>query len=80
MRATEASCQARRLLRARYGQLSSVDGEEILEEVKEVERIRVNGSFKERVLHRRKKVIDDDLPVIAGAFAEFRKKNKEPGA
>lgn len=58
----------------------SPDGEEILEDVKEVERIRVNGSFKERVLHRKKKVIDDDLPVIAEAFAEFRNKNKEPGA
>ncbi|MCB1767981.1 MAG: hypothetical protein KDJ22_18330, partial [Candidatus Competibacteraceae bacterium] len=58
----------------------SPDGEEILEDVKEVERIRVNGSFKERVLHRKKKVLDDDLPVIAAAFAEFRKRNREPGA
>jgi len=57
----------------------SPDGEEILEEVKEVERIRVNGSFKERVLHRKKKVVDDDLPLIAAAYQEFRKKNKEPG-
>ena len=45
-----------------------------------IERIRVNGSFKERVLHRKKKVLDDDLPVIAAAFAEFRKRNREPGA
>jgi type I restriction enzyme M protein len=58
----------------------SPDGEEILEDVKEVERIRVNGSFKERVLHRKKKVVDDDLPLIAAAYQEFRKKNKEPGA
>lgn len=57
----------------------SPDGEEILEDVKEVERIRVNGSFKERVLHRKKKVVDDDLPLIAAAYQEFRKKNKEPG-
>lgn len=57
----------------------SPDGEEILEDVKEVERIRVNGSFKERVLHRKKKVVDDDLPLIAAAYRDFRKKNKEPG-
>lgn len=58
----------------------SPDGEEILEDVKEVERIRVNGSFKERVLHRKKKVLDDDLPLIAAAYLEFRTKNKEPGS
>ena len=58
----------------------SPDGEEILEDVKEVERIRVNGSFKERVLHRKKKVVDDDLPLIAAAYREFRKQNPEPGA
>jgi len=45
-----------------------------------VERIRVNGSFKERVLHRKKKVVDDDLPIIGKEYTDFRKKNKEPGA
>jgi len=39
----------------------------------------VNGSFKERVLHRKKKVVADDLPLIGVAYQEFRKKNKEPG-
>ena len=57
----------------------SPDGEEILEEVEEVERIRVNGHFVERRLRRKKKVIDDDLPIIADAYREFRAKHKEPG-
>lgn len=57
----------------------SPDGEEILKEVEEVERIRVNGHFVERRLRRNKKVIDDDLPLIADAYREFRAKNKEPG-
>lgn len=58
----------------------SPDGEEILEEVREVERIRVNGSFKQRVLHRKRKVVDDDLPLIAAAYRKFREENREPGA
>jgi type I restriction enzyme M protein len=57
----------------------SPDGEEILEEVEEVERIRMNGHFVERRLRRKKKVVDDDLPVIADAYREFRAKHKEPG-
>lgn len=57
----------------------SPDGEELLEDFKEVEYIRMNGLVKERVLHRKKKVLDDDLPLIAAAYQEFRKKNKEPG-
>ncbi len=57
----------------------SLDGEEILEDVEEVERIRTNGHFVERRLRRKKKVLDDDLPLIADAYREFRAKNKEPG-
>jgi type I restriction enzyme M protein len=68
----------------------SPDGEEILEEQDEVERVRVNGHFVERRLRRKKKVVDSDLPYtlengrvvdgpIADAYREFRKKNKEPG-
>ena len=57
----------------------SPDGEEILEEVEEVERIRTNGHFVERRLRRKKKVLDDDLPLIADAYREFRTTNKEPG-
>jgi type I restriction enzyme M protein len=58
----------------------SPDGEELLEDVEEVERIRVNGQFVERRLRRKKKVLDDDLPLIADAYRDFLKKYKEPGA
>lgn len=58
----------------------SPDGEEILQEVEEVERIRMNGHFVERRLRRKKKIVDDDLPLIAKAYLDFRGKNKEPGA
>ena len=69
----------------------SPDGEEILEDVEEVERIRTNGHFVERRLRRKKRIIDSDLPFsregggfvegpIADAYKEFRRKNKEPGA
>jgi type I restriction enzyme M protein len=69
----------------------SPDGEEILEEVEEVERIRTNGHFVERRLRRKKRIVDSDLPFsregggfvegpIAEAYKEFRKGNKEPGA
>ncbi len=57
----------------------SPDGEEILEEVDETERIRVGGRYVTRTLRRKKKVIDDDLPKIADAFREFGRKNPEPG-
>lgn len=58
----------------------SPDGEEILEDVEEIERIRTNRSFVTRTLRRKRKKLDDDLPEIAKAFHEFRKKNKEPGS
>jgi type I restriction enzyme M protein len=58
----------------------SPDGEEILENVEEVERIRVGGQFVTRTLRRKQKVVDDDLPRIAEAYREFRSKNREPGA
>jgi type I restriction enzyme M protein len=68
----------------------SPDGDEILEEVEEVERIRTNGYFVERRFRRKKRIIDSDLPFsregggfvegpIADAYKEFRKKSKEPG-
>lgn len=58
----------------------SPDGEEILEEVEEAERIRVGGKLVTRMLRRKKKVLDDDLPRIAAAYHEFRTNNREPGA
>ena len=54
--------------------------EEMVEEVEVREKIRVNGSHVVRVLRRREKVIDDDLPLIAEAYREFRNETPEPGA
>lgn len=56
------------------------DGEEILESFEEVERIRIKGKDVTRTLKRQQKIVDDDLPLIAEAFREFRKENPEPGA
>lgn len=58
----------------------SPDGEELIKEVEYKERIRVNGKSVVRVLRRKEKTVDDDLPRIAAAFQEFRAKNPEPGA
>jgi type I restriction enzyme M protein len=57
----------------------SPDGEEILEEVEEVERISVGGYTVERTLRRKTKVLDDDLPAIADAYRAFRAQHAEPG-
>ena len=56
------------------------DGEELVEEVEHRERIRINGRSVVRVLRRKEKTVDDDLPRIADAFREFRGANPEPGA
>lgn len=55
------------------------DGEEILEEKIETERIRQNGHNVTRTLRRKRKIPDNDLPEIATAYREFRSKNPEPG-
>jgi type I restriction enzyme M protein len=55
------------------------DGEEVLVEQEETERIRVAGKLVTRTLRRKKKILDDDLPKIAMAYREFRSKNPEPG-
>jgi len=55
------------------------DGEPILEDVVERERIRINGRDEVRTLHRKRFVIDDDLPEIAEAYRRFREKHPEPG-
>jgi len=62
--------------------MRSPDGEEILEEIEEVEKIRVGGRVVTRTLTRKRKIVDDDLPRIAEAYREFRTKgeNREPGA
>lgn len=58
----------------------SPDGEEILEDQEESERIRVNGSVITRTLKRKKKILDNDLPLIAEAYRAFRAQHPEPGA
>ncbi|MGO9060065.1 MAG: class I SAM-dependent DNA methyltransferase, partial [Candidatus Binataceae bacterium] len=57
----------------------SPDGEEILEEQEESERIRINGKSVIRTLRRKRKIPDNDLPEIARAYRAFREKNPEPG-
>jgi type I restriction enzyme M protein len=56
------------------------DGEEVLRDDVETERIRIGGKVVVRTLHRKKKILDDDLPKIAEAYREFRKRNPEPGS
>ena len=68
----------------------SPDGEVILEDVTETEDVRVGEKSVTRTLHRRQKIIDNDLPYllntkyicgpIAEAFTAFRAEHKEPGA
>lgn len=57
----------------------SPDGQEVVKQVEERERIRVNGKSVIRVLRRKEKVIDDDLPEIGRLYQEFRARNEEPG-
>ncbi len=68
----------------------SPDGEVILEDIRETEQVRVGGKLITRTLHRKQKIIDNDLPYllnstyirgpIADAFAAFRAEHEEPGA
>lgn len=68
----------------------SPDGEIILEEIEEIERVRVGGELVKRTLRRKEKIIDNDLPYllntkyfpgpIADAFHEFRGDHEEPGS
>jgi type I restriction enzyme M protein len=55
------------------------DGEELIEEVEHRERVRVGGKSVVRVLRRREKTLDDDLPRIAEAYRTFRAQNRVPG-
>lgn len=55
------------------------EGDEVIEEVDESERIRVGGESVVRRLRRKHKVIDNDLPTIASAYREFRRIHREPG-
>ena len=55
------------------------DGEELLQEITEVEKIRLNGKTVKRTLTRKDKIIDNDFDDIGVAYRQFRKENKEPG-
>jgi type I restriction enzyme M protein len=57
----------------------SPDGEDIVQEVEHRERIRVGGQSIVRVLRRKEKAVDDDLPRIAEEYQAFRGKNRMPG-
>jgi type I restriction enzyme M protein len=54
------------------------DGEEILVDVSHEEKVRIGGGLQVRTLHRKERVLDDDLPEIAKAYAEFRAQHPEP--
>ncbi len=56
------------------------DGEELVEEVEHRERVRVGGQSVVRVLRRKEKTLDDDLPRIADAYRAFRTGNEVAGA
>ena len=54
------------------------DGEEILRDVTVEEKVRIGGRMETRLLQRKERILDDDLPEIAKAYDEFRSKNPEP--
>jgi type I restriction enzyme M protein len=56
------------------------DGEEILVEKTYEEKVRIGGKLEVRTLRRKDRILDDDLPAIAAAYAEFRTKYPEPGS
>ncbi|HNV70865.1 MAG TPA: N-6 DNA methylase [Candidatus Ozemobacteraceae bacterium] len=56
------------------------DGEEEWVDYEDSEKIRTGGKMVVRKLVRKKRIVDDDLPLIAAAYREFRRKNPEPGA
>jgi type I restriction enzyme M protein len=41
--------------------------------------VRIGGRLEVRTLHRKERILDDDLPDIAAAYAEFRARHPEPG-
>jgi type I restriction enzyme M protein len=56
------------------------DGEEVMQNVAVEEKVRVGGTLHTSLLHRKERVLNDDLPEIAKAYAAFRLMNPEPGA
>ena len=55
------------------------DGEEIIVEKSYEEKVRIGGNLQVRTLVRKERILDDDLPLIAEAYATFRSQNPEPG-
>lgn len=55
------------------------DGTDIVTMQEMVERVRVGGRVTERTLRRPTKQVDNDLPVIAEKYKEFRQRYPEPG-
>ena len=53
------------------------DGAEIIEPRQHVESIRIGGRYVKRTLTRSEKIEDNDLPVIAEKYREFRKEQDE---
>ncbi|HRX71823.1 MAG: N-6 DNA methylase [Candidatus Competibacteraceae bacterium] len=56
------------------------DGEEILIEKTYEEKVRIGGKLEVRLLPRKERILDDDLPHIAAAYSEFRAQHPEPGS
>jgi type I restriction enzyme M protein len=54
------------------------DGEEILVDVSHEEKVRIGGKMHSRILQRKERILDDDLPAIGKAYAEFRATHPEP--
>lgn len=55
------------------------NGDVVMEATVERERIRINGKDEVRELKRSRPVVDNDLPVIAEKYREFRAKYAMPG-
>ena len=55
------------------------DGEEVIVEKAYEEKLRIGGDLQVRTLIRKERILDDDLPAIADAYAEFRGAHPEPG-
>jgi type I restriction enzyme M protein len=51
------------------------DGEEIIEERTHTERVRKGDGWEVKTLRRKEKIVDDDLPVIADKYREFRREH-----
>jgi len=56
------------------------DGEEIVVDFEEPERVHLGGKWITRTLTRKQKIVDNDLPVIAEEYRKFRTEHQEPGA